>query len=234
MQPIQGLAWRLVESQEQVATSHLVDSLAEQQLLEDLLDYAKPPRLPGTEHLHYLLATPFRYPPLPWGSRFGRSHEPSLFYAGKSINVTLTEGAYYRLVFWHSMSEPPPSQLLRTQHHLFAFHYRTGKGEKLQDWPKQEQLTDPVNYGHCQALGSRLRADGVEAFEYRSARSEEGELNVALFTPKALVSQRPKRLSRWLCEVSGAGVTFLGGEGNDLYLFPAELFEVEGLLPLPA
>ncbi|WP_237750926.1 RES family NAD+ phosphorylase [Gallaecimonas xiamenensis] len=228
------MGWRLVESQEQVATSHLVDSLAEQQLLEDLLDYSKPPRLPGTENLHYLLATPFRYPPLLWGSRFGRTHEPSLFYGGKSINVTLTEGAYYRLVFWHSMATPPPSGLLRTQHSLFAFHYRTDRGEKLQDWPEQAKLTDPVHYGYCQDLGGRLRERGVEAFEYRSARCLEGELNLALFTPRALLSKRPRRQSRWLCEVGPDGVSFLGGEGNDLYLFPIDLFWVDGKLPMPA
>ncbi|ROQ29802.1 RES domain-containing protein [Gallaecimonas pentaromativorans] len=234
MQAIQGMGWRLVESQEQVATSQLVDNLAEQQLLEDLLDYSKPPRLAGTEHLHYLLATPFRYPPLLWGSRFGRAFEPSLFYGGKTINVTLTEGAYYRLVFYHSMAEPPPGVHLRTQHSLFAFYYRTHKGEKLQEWPEQQKLTDPVHYGYCQELGSRLRERDVEAFEYRSARCLEAEVNVALFTPKALLSNRPRRLSRWLCEVGPHGVSFLGGEGNDLYLFPADMFWVDGKLPMPA
>ncbi|WP_115718352.1 RES family NAD+ phosphorylase [Gallaecimonas mangrovi] len=234
MHAIQGMGWRLVESQEQVATSQLVDSLAEQQLLEDLLDYAKPPRLPGTESLHYLLATPFRYPPLRWGSRFGRPHEPSLFYGGKTINVTLTEGAYYRLVFYHSMATPPPGELLRTQHSLFAFYYRTELGEKLQDRPEQEALTDPADYRYCQQLGSELRQLGVEAFEYRSARCPDQELNVALFTPKALLSKRPRRQTRWLCEVGPHGVSFLGGEGNDLYLFPLEMFWHNGQLPMPA
>ena len=233
MTPIAGMAWRLVEAQEQVATAALVDNLAEQQLLEDLLEFAKPPRPAGTESLHYLLATPFRYPPLPWGSRFGGRHEPSLLYAGKTINVTLTESAYYRLLFWHSMVQPPAGKL-RSQHTLFAFHYRTEHGERLQERAEQALLTDPEHYRYCQQLGSQLRAAGVDAFEYVSARCPDGELNVALFTPAALVSQRPRRMSRWLCEVSAAGVSFLGGEGNDLYLFPAELFLIDGQLPLPA
>ena len=60
-----GRLLRLVESQEQVATNSLVRTLAEQALLEDLIEASKPP-LPATGHgLHYLLATPFRYPPLP-------------------------------------------------------------------------------------------------------------------------------------------------------------------------
>ena len=75
--PLVGELLRLVESQEQVAASTLVDDLGEQALLEDLLDNAKPPRRPGTEGLHYLLATPFRYPPLRHGSRFGNRFEPA-------------------------------------------------------------------------------------------------------------------------------------------------------------
>jgi hypothetical protein len=46
---IAGLLYRLVESQEQVATMQLVDSLEAQSLLEELLEAAKPPQAPGSE-----------------------------------------------------------------------------------------------------------------------------------------------------------------------------------------
>ena len=86
---LQGDVFRLVESQEQVATNSLVRTLAEQALLEDLIETSKP-QLPGPAiRLHYLLATPFRYPPLPWGSRFGRCFEPSLFYAARTRDTVL-------------------------------------------------------------------------------------------------------------------------------------------------
>lgn len=57
----------MVESQEQVATLQLVDTLEEQALLEELLESSKPPVPADAEPLHYLLKTPFRYPPLRWG-----------------------------------------------------------------------------------------------------------------------------------------------------------------------
>ena len=56
---IEGEAIRVVESQEQVATNSLVDSLAEQSLLEEMLERSKPPLPADAEGLHYLPATPF-------------------------------------------------------------------------------------------------------------------------------------------------------------------------------
>jgi len=94
--PLCGEVHRLVESQEQVATLTYVDTLEEQTLLESMLDNAKPPLPPGASGLHYLLSTPFRYPPLRWGSRFGRVHERGIFYGGLSRHTTLAESAYYR------------------------------------------------------------------------------------------------------------------------------------------
>ena len=69
---LSGTLWRMVESQEEIATNALVDTLEEQAALEYLLDATKP-RRSGLDDLHYLLATPFRYPPLRHGSRFGRT-----------------------------------------------------------------------------------------------------------------------------------------------------------------
>ena len=43
IRPLQGRLVRLVESQEQVATLQLVDTLEEQALLEELLESSKPP-----------------------------------------------------------------------------------------------------------------------------------------------------------------------------------------------
>jgi hypothetical protein len=70
VRPLKLTPWRVVESQHQVSTRKLVDTLEEQALLEELIDSAKP-RDTTNGRLHYLLSTPFRYPPLPYGSRFG-------------------------------------------------------------------------------------------------------------------------------------------------------------------
>ena len=47
VRPLRGKLLRMVESQAQVATLHLVDTLAEQALLEELLEASKPPLLPA-------------------------------------------------------------------------------------------------------------------------------------------------------------------------------------------
>src|ERR1041384_5808829 len=94
-------AWRVVEAEHMVATRKLVDSDEEQALLEDLIERAKPParREPEFEGLHYLLATPFRYPPLRHGSRFGTRAERGIWYGAETQRAAFAEVAYYRLLF---------------------------------------------------------------------------------------------------------------------------------------
>lgn len=194
-----GELMRLVESQEEVATLGLVDTLSEQRRLERLLEQAKPPLLAGTEHLHYLLAAPFRYPPLPYGSRFGTRQEPGLFYGSLTITALLSEAAYYRFVFWSGMSSPPPSGKLDTQHNVFTVDYRTEQGLRLYAPPFTRfatLLTSRDDYDATQQLGREMRAAGIEGFEYTSARDAAGGLNIALYAPQALASARPKQIDR--------------------------------------
>src|SRR5687768_15988678 len=56
LRPLQLEPWRVVESQHQISTRKLVDSDAEQQVLEQLIDAAKPADRTG-RRLHYLLFT---------------------------------------------------------------------------------------------------------------------------------------------------------------------------------
>jgi hypothetical protein len=227
---------RLVESQGQVATNSLVRTLAEQALLEDLIEASKP-RVPGPAiGLHFLLATPFRYPPLPWGSRFGRRFEPSLFYAARSIDTVLAECAYYRFVFWSGMAEPPPAPL-DTRHTLFSVAIATSRGLQLQLAPFNEfadVLRDRRFYGATQALGSAMRDAGIDAFEYRSARDPQQGLNVALITPAALATPKPDILDEWLCQTRAGHVSYYSRPGGGVRDFPLESFLVDGELPLPA
>lgn len=238
IQRIQGKLCRMVESQQQIATMALVDSLEEQALLEELLESSKPPLPEVASELHYLLKSPFRYPPLKWGSRFGRTHEPSLFYGALSVETALAETAYYRLLFWQGMQDAPPSGLIRSEHCSFEVRYITAQGVRLQQPPFDqwlEVLTDTHNYRACQALGSEMREAGVQAFEYRSARCPRQGLNVALFTPQAFREVRPRRMMPWLCETSEGSVAFKKAhEIAEPIRFPRELFAQDGRLPLPA
>jgi hypothetical protein len=232
---LEGLVHRLVESQEQVATNALVATLAEQALLEDLIEASKPASSHDVTRLHYLLATPFRYPPLPWGSRFGSRHEPSLFYGARAVDTALAESAYYRCVFWSGMAEPPPAPL-DTRHTLFSASVETPRGRCLQDPPFADYepiLTDRRRYLATQALGTAMRAAGVEAFEYVSARDPRRGLNLALFTPAAFALPKPVELDEWLCETRADGVSYYSRTGGGVREFAREPFLVDGILPAP-
>jgi hypothetical protein len=231
-----GDIYRLVESQEQVATNSLVRTLAEQALLEDLIESSKPPLPSGTSGLHYLLATPFRYPPLPYGSRFGSRFEPGLFYAARTPATTLAESAYYRFVFWSGMLTPP-AEALHTRHTMFNAGICTERGLQLQLAPFDEfrdELTHRSAYTSTQTLGTAMRAAGVIAFEYRSARDPQAGIDVALFTPEALASRSPNILDEWLCETDGARVGYYSRHGGGFHEFPLGTFTVDGRLPMPA
>jgi hypothetical protein len=231
-----GTIFRLVESQEQVATNSLVRTLAEQALLEDLIESSKPSLPPATIGLHYLLATPFRYPPLPYGSRFGSRFEPSLFYAARKAATTLAEGAYYRFVFWSGMSVPP-AKPLHTRHTMSKAGIHAEHALQLQLPPFDEfgaELTHRSAYTATQALGSAMRTAGIAAFEYQSARDPLAGIDVALFTPEALASRTPHILEEWLCETDGAQVSYYSRHGGGFHEFPLGTFTVNGRLPMPA
>ena len=233
---LHGALVRVVESQEQVATLGLVDSLEEQSVLEDLLETGKPPQRAGTVALHYLLATPFRYPPLQYGSRFGSRYEPSLFYGSLQIPTALAETAFYRFTFWLGMVTPPPSEKLVTQHTVFSASYETERGLQLQAPPFDEyqvQLTDPAQYSITQLLGQGMREDGVGAFEYISARDPDRGLNVALFGPESLSCSQPLSQQAWLCETAAELVCFSNAKSGALHHFPLEVFQVRGKFAQP-
>jgi hypothetical protein len=231
-----GELLRLVESQEQVATNRLVATLAEQDLLEAMLEASKPPLPKGARRLDYLLATPFRYPPLPHGSRFGGRHEPSLFYAARRATTVLAESAYYRFVFWQGMRVPPPAPL-RTQHTLFGARLRARRAYVLHRPPFDEfraALASRDDYGPTQTLGRQLREAGADAIEYVSARDAEGGLNVALYSPTAFGLPRPTFKQEWLCDTRANEVSFYAREADGPHTFALAQFTVDGRLPAPA
>lgn len=237
IRPLSGELFRLVESQQQIATLSYVDTLEEQALLEKMLEQAKPAHTRGGGAYHYLLSTPFRYPPLLWGSRFGGVHEPSLLYGGGSEQTTLAESAYYRFVFWHTMKAAPPKPRIHTEHTLFSVRYKTERGVQLQAEPfkqHQPQLAHPSDYAATQQLGADMRAAGVQAFEYVSARDPGHGLCVALYVPQALAQKHPQRTAQWLCELSADEVAFRQVGERDMTTFAIKDFQVRGRLPMPA
>jgi hypothetical protein len=151
-----GPCWRSVEAQHRVSTMKLVDTLEEQRLLETLIDESKPPLPPDCQHLHYLLATPFRYgAPYPSGSRFRRAGlTAGVFYASNSPITAMTEMAFHRLLFFaDSPSTPWPANA--GEYTVFSVRFRTAAGLDLTRPPlaiDADRWTHLTDYRDCQAL----------------------------------------------------------------------------------
>jgi hypothetical protein len=100
--------WRLVEAQRLVSTMKLVNNLAEQSVLEDLIEATKPAVPNECQGLHFLLSTPFRYAPYRKGSRFRRAgFSPGVFYAAEEPRTAAAEIAFYRLLFFAESPDTP-------------------------------------------------------------------------------------------------------------------------------
>jgi hypothetical protein len=236
LRPLEGVPWRVVEAQHLVSTRKLVDTLEEQALLEDLLEASKPP-VRAAAPLHVLLTTPFRYPPLKHGSRFGRRHEPSLWYGSESQRTLFAELAYYRLVFQAGTSVELGT--LRTWHTAFSVRYKTQRGIDLGREPfeaRRAEIASPSDYGATQALGSEMRKAGVEAFRFPSARDARGGSNVGIFTPAVFGVARPRALETWHCTAERQRVEVVRRDFFDerSFTFLREEFLVGGRLPVPA
>lgn len=236
---LSGHLWRVVESQEEIATVRLVDDLDEQILLEDMLDNCKPSPPENATEWDYLLFTPFRYPPLQWGSRFGNTHERGMFYASETLDTALAEVAYYRFVFWTGMSIPL-SNPLHTQHTAFLAAYHCSHAVDLLQQPfaaHQAELTSPDSYHFTQQVGNHLRKNDCDGIRFESARCPDNGVNLVITVPGALKRQRPNHKHHIACITTTENVSFkvLHPKPTTLQTaqhFPKSSFTVDGSLPI--
>ena len=218
-----GTCWRLVEAQHHVSTLKLVDSVAEQELLEELIEATKPALPPECRDLHYLLSTPFRYGSVyPAGSRFRRAGmSEGVFYAAETPRTAVAEIAFYRLLFF-AKSPDTPWPANAAEYTAFSTGYKTKKAIDLTkgkfevDKAKWTNLTD---YSHCQKFADVARAAKIEVIRYESVRDPGHGMNLALLSCRAFVSSKPIDQQTWhirlrksgaqaICEAPKAGVTF--------------------------
>ena len=200
-----GDAWRVVESQSQVATMKLVDGLDEQAILEAELDRSKPVVPASCKGLDYLLATPFRYAPYPHGSRFRRARQrEGCFYASERVETAMAEAAFYHLAFFLAS---PGTPLPRNPQERTAFRVpvRTFRALDLTAPPLARDRavwTHPTDYDPCQDLADRAREAGIEVLRYEAVRDPEGGANLALLSPAllspaALAASAPTARETW-------------------------------------
>lgn len=207
-----GTCWRLVEAQHRVSTMKLVDTLDEQALLEAALERTKPPVPPECRHLHYLLASPFRYGRYPGNSRFRREgYTPGVFYAGEKVETAVAETAFYRLLFFaESPGTPWPQNPLEFT--SFSVRFETPFAIDLTAEPLSRDAgawTQPGRYDACLALADAAREGGLEAIRYRSVRDPGQGANLALLTCNAFAPARPSQYATWRLSLSAAGVAAL-------------------------
>jgi hypothetical protein len=233
-------AWRVVESQHVVSTRKLVDSDEEQALLEELVDRVKPPLPSGTdfEGLHYLLFTSFRHAPLRHGSRFGTRAERGIWYGAKELETCFAEVSYYRILFLEGSSASLGS--ISVELTAFTAAIRARKAADLTRPPflaYRAAISSKTSYEASQALGADMRAAGIEAFVFASARVLEGGTCVGLFSP-SFASKRPRRLKTWTCTADCDKVEFaeksLAKRDVQRLRYARGQFEVAGKLPSPA
>lgn len=191
----------------------LVDTLAEQERLEAILELSKPPVPAPCRHLHYLLATPFRYvAPYPRGSRFRRAgFTPGVFYGSRTPATAIAELSFHRMLFFaESPSTPWPAN--PGEFTAFAVDLRTRAALDLtapplnRDRPAWVHRTD---YDACQRLADQAREAGVEVLRYESARDPGRGVNLAVLACRAFRSPEPVERQTWRVDLSASGARAL-------------------------
>jgi hypothetical protein len=190
----------VVEGQHLASTMRVTDTLAEQAILERLIDEVKPPVPPECRQLHHLLYTPFRYAPYPRGSRFRRARQrEGAFYASERVETAIAEASFYRLLFY---LEAPAARLPERPTELTAFRVPAATARLIDlTLPPFERdraaWRDPADYRACQDLADAARAAGLEAIRYLSVRDPARRANVALLSPEAFAARAPTATETW-------------------------------------
>jgi hypothetical protein len=200
IRPLRTGLWRMVESQHIASTMKLVDSAAEQDVLEILLEQGKLPQAIATTRLDYLLASPFRYPPYPAGSRFRGSTDPGVFYGAHSMRTAAAELGYWR---WRFLLDSPGLEQVGPVLHT-AFRVRIdATAMDLRDPPFDAHAsawTASRDYGTTQSFARAARAVKLQAIVYHSVRDPLPGWCVALLAPTGFARRKPEPLmqSWWL------------------------------------
>lgn len=209
------IAWRMVEAQHIASTMKLVDTLSEQDILEEIIEESKPPVPEEARDLDYLLAAPFRYVPLSPGSRFRSPSDPGVFYGAESVRTAAAEVGYWRSKFLQETTGL--ERLGPTQHTAFSVPI-DAKGIDLRDPPFDHHSaawTHPSDYTATQALAKVARDAEIDTILYLSARDPDPSWCIAVMTPKAFAAKRPDSATQtWQLVVTRDDAIWRRGAGE--------------------
>jgi hypothetical protein len=219
--PVQREIWRAVEAQHHISTLALVDTLAEQTELEALLEASKPALPPEADRLHWLLSTPFRYPPLSHGSRFRGPATAGVFYGADEIRTACAELGYWR---WRFLIDSPElGELSSRPQTVFSASISTNAVD-LQQPPfdlDRAAWTHSSDYSACQDFAVIAREAGIGAIRYQSVRDPLAATCTALLTPAAFVNTPPV-VQSWFLSVTRRTVFWVRD-----YVFSKTAFEFD-------
>ena len=206
-------AWRGVEAQHVVSTMRLVDTVQEQDLLEQLLEASKPAAPPAARPTHYLLSTPFRYHPT-HPSRFRPAHAKGQWYGAQSVHAACAEVAYWRHRFILD-STGLLDQVLLTEHSIFQGVLEGSAIDlTVPPWVQaRAQWTHGGDYGPTQAVAAAAQLRDVQWLRYESVRAP-GEHCAVAFDVNALREPQPSldhTIQRWVCKATRSSVMFTRG-----------------------
>lgn len=208
----------------------LTDTLEEQAFLEEELERTKPPGPPECRHLHYLLATPFRYGRYPGNSRFRREgYSPGVFYASEAMETAVAETVFYRLLFFiESPGTPWPRNALEFT--AFEARFRSAAAIDLTEPPfvrEAAKWAEATDYSHCLALADAAREAGVTVIRYQSVRDPAKRANLALLSCTAFAGDKPSGFATWRIALSDRGAVALCDWPEIRLGFPRETFATD-------
>ena len=182
--------------------------MSEQERLEQLIEQAEPMIPPECRHLHFLLATPFRYgAPYPRESVRRAGLTPGVFYASVLAQTAAIETAFHRLLFFAEIARDAMACQCRPAH---------GVSRRLRDAARIDLTRAPfaarrrawrqvTDYSACQAMAESARAQGIDVITYKSVRDPGRGLNVAILACRTFAQPAPAARQSWRLHLGPAG-----------------------------
>ncbi|MGH1466272.1 MAG: RES family NAD+ phosphorylase [Cognatishimia sp.] len=197
--PARQNVWRLIEGQYRPATQKIVDTSAEQEALEHLLEASKPAIPAECAHLDYQFSAPFRYGCYPHNSRFRRQGPtPGVFYASEHALTAALEAAWITVKFYRAS---PDTVIPRTARNHTAIQADIQVPVALDlthpQMAGQGDWTHVSNYNDCLDLADQVRTENCELLRYQSVRDPEARANIAVLTCRAFAQPAPVQTQTW-------------------------------------
>ncbi|MDN5787335.1 RES family NAD+ phosphorylase [Pseudorhodobacter sp.] len=197
--PYARVLWRIIEGQYRSSTIRIVDTFAEHDLLEAMLEDSKPPVPEECRHLDYQFWSPFRYGCYPKDSRFRRKgRTPGVWYGSEAPLTALCEMIWGTLRFFGaSTATPLPRKAI--EYSAVAADIKVPLMLDLTEapWRGAGDWMAPLDYSDCLMLADNLRAAGGEAIRYASVRHPDHAPNVAVLTCRGFADPHPVALQTW-------------------------------------